>query len=372
MKKTFFTLLLMIPIFLFSQSENTQKRLLIVLSSYGKDQGASRPGYEFDELSQAYLIFKDNGLMVDIASPKGGKVEADKFSKEKIYNKNFLADDTAVKKLQNTLTTASIDPNEYDAIYIVGGKGAMFDLPFDPSLQEIIFNLYKREETVISSVCHGPAAFINVKDDRGYIIEDVKMTGFSNIEEKLFDSPWVSEFPFLLEDKLNSRGVTFEHTDFMLSKVVVSGKFITGQNPYSTIRTAEEVVKGLGITLVSRKLYNDERSAYFIQDILDNSKSQQWAEEELRKNKEDYLIPLIANYGYYKILNANSDKSELKKGLTLMELATPHFYNEKLLLFMAKTYITMDLKAKAKPILTDLVAKNLLKEEAQKLLKEII
>ena len=372
MKKTFFTILLMIPVLLFSQSENTQKKLLIVLSSYGKDQGTTRPGYEFDELSQAYLIFKNNGLLVDIASPKGGKVEADKFSKEKIYNKNFLADDTAVRNLENSQTTASIDPNEFDAIYIVGGKGAMFDLPFDTALQDIILNLYKRQGTVISSVCHGPAAFMHVKDEKGFIIENVKMTGFSNIEEKLFDSPWVPEFPFMLEDKMISRGVVYEKADFMLSKVVVSGKFITGQNPYSTARSAEEVVKGLGITPVKRKLYNDERSAYLIQDVIGNEKTLKWAEEELQKNEEDYHIPLIANYGYYKILNANNDQAEMKKGLTLMELAMPHFYNEKLRLFMAKTYITMDLKAKAKPILKELVLKNVLKEEAQELLREII
>ncbi len=372
MKKTLFTILFMIPVLLFSQTENTQKKLLIVLSSNGQDQGETKPGYEFDELSQAYLIFKNNGLLVDIASPKGGKVEADKFSREKIYNKNFLADDTAVKKLENTKTTASIDPNDYDAIYIVGGKGAMFDLPFDPALQEIILNLYKREGTVISSVCHGPAAFMNVRDDKGYIIEDVKMTGFSNVEEKLFDSPWVPDFPFLLEEKMISRGVEYEKTDFMLAKVVVSGKFITGQNPYSTARSAEEVVKALGITPVYRKLYNDERSAYFIQDVIGSEKSFKWAEDELQKNKEDYHIPLIANYGYYKILSANNDQAELKKGLTLMELAMPHFFNEKLRLFMAKTYLTMGLQDKAKPILNELVAKNLLKEEAQELLKQVI
>ncbi len=122
----------------------------MVLSSYRKDSGLSRQSYEFDELTQTYLIFKSNGVLIDIASPKGGKAEADIFSKEKIHNKIFLEDDMATMLLENTLSTASIDPNEYDAIYIVGEKGAMFDLPMDPSLQEIILNLYKREETVIN------------------------------------------------------------------------------------------------------------------------------------------------------------------------------------------------------------------------------
>ena len=107
--------------------------MLMVVSSYGKDEGASRPGYEFDEFSQAYLIFKANGMEVDIASPKGGKVEADQFNTDKEYNKAIMADEAVLKLLDNTLPTAEIVTEKYDAIYIVGGKGAMFDLPFDPS-----------------------------------------------------------------------------------------------------------------------------------------------------------------------------------------------------------------------------------------------
>ncbi len=372
MKKFLFTLLFIFPVILFSQTENKQKKLLMVLSSYGSENGEKRPGYEFDEFSQAYLIFKNNGLLVDIASPKGGKVGADNFNKDKPYNKIFLEDDAAVKLLENTRTTASINADEYDAIYIVGGKGAMFDLPYDPSLQDIILNLYKREGTIISSVCHGPAAFVNIQDASGFIVKDIKMTGFTNIEEDLFGKKWVPEFPFMLEDKLKSRGVEFEQTDFLLSKVTVSGKFITGQNPYSTPGSAEEVVKALGITPVERKLYQDEKTVYLIQDLLDSKRTMIWAEKELVKNKEDYDIPLIAIYGYYKIQASKDDLPELKKGVDLVELINPHFFNENLHLLLAKTYISMDLKAKAKPILNELVSKNLLKEEAQKLLKEII
>jgi len=54
-------------------------RILIVVSGEGRDQGKTRPGFEFDEFSQAYLIFRDNGFAVDVASPRGGGVEADKY-----------------------------------------------------------------------------------------------------------------------------------------------------------------------------------------------------------------------------------------------------------------------------------------------------
>ena len=343
----------------------------MVLSSYGKDSGESRPGYEFDEFSQAYLIFQKNNLEIDVASPKGGKVEADKFNKDKAYNKSVLNNKEILDVLDNTTPTSLVDPSDYDAIYVVGGKGAMFDLPFDPSLQDIILDIYQREGTVISSVCHGPASFVNVKDGEDYIIRDVEITSFCNIEEELFGKKWVKEFPFQLEDKLISRGAIFTQTDFMLSNVSVSGKFITGQNPFSTTRSAEEVVRALGITPAERNLYQDERTAYLIQDILDDRKSIAWTEKELQQNTEAYDIPLMAVYGFYKILASEDNKDELSKSVELVELTSPYFYNEKLQLRLAETYILLDENERAKEILNELNSKGLLKEQVAKLLKEI-
>ena len=95
MTKTFFAILLIIPMLLSAQMQSEPYKVLMVLSSYGKDSGKERPGYEFDEFSQAYLIFRNNGLSIDIASPKGGKVEADEFNKEKPYNLSMLKDASA-------------------------------------------------------------------------------------------------------------------------------------------------------------------------------------------------------------------------------------------------------------------------------------
>jgi FimV-like protein len=371
MKKIVLAALLFIPISLFSQSKDNQKKILMVVSSYGKNLGATRPGYEFDEFSQAYLIFKNNNLLIDVASPKGGKVEADKFNETKPYNKLLLEDKEALNLLDNTKTTVSINPEVYDAIYIVGGKGAMFDLPYDPSLQDIVLSLYNKEGAIISSVCHGPASFVNIKSNDEYIVKDVEMSGFCNVEEELFGKKWVKEFPFSLEDKLKSRGAIFTQTDFMLSNIAVSGKFVTGQNPFSTTRSAEAVVESLGLTPVERTLYNDEKSVYLIQDLLDKEKTIKWAENELVKNKADYDIQIIAIYGYYKILAAKDDKEDLIKGIELVELTSPHFFNENLQMLLAKTYASMDNKTKAKKILNELITKDLLKQQAEKLLKEL-
>ena len=67
-------------------------RVLLVISSYGADEGKTRPGFEMDELTQAYVIFKDNGLQVEIASPAGGAVVADQYNRNKPYNNRFLTE----------------------------------------------------------------------------------------------------------------------------------------------------------------------------------------------------------------------------------------------------------------------------------------
>lgn len=371
MKKILFSILIIVPLLLNSQTKSTSKNILMVVSSYGKDMGETRPGYEFDEFTQAYLIFKNNGFSVDVASPKGGKAVSDKYNTDKLYNQLVLKDKDAMQLLENTIPTAKIDANKYQAIYIVGGKGAMFDLPYDPSLQDIVLNLYNRKETVISSVCHGPASFVNIKNNNEYIIKDVEMTAFCNVEEQLFGKKWVKEFPFVLEDKLKSRGAIFKPADFMLSGVAVSGKFVTGQNPFSTTRSAEAVVKSLGVTPIKRTLYKDEKSIYLVQNVLENKKTTDWAKKELAEHKDTYEIDLIAVYGFYKIKAAKDNTQELKRAIEIIELTKPYFFNKNLQFAVAKTYITLGQKEKASKILNELISKDLLKKEAQKLLKEI-
>lgn len=69
---------------------------------------------------------------MDIASPNGGAVEADQYDPNKAYNREVLADDAIMRKLNNTLALRDLSDHsaaQYSGIFVVGGKGAMFDLP---------------------------------------------------------------------------------------------------------------------------------------------------------------------------------------------------------------------------------------------------
>jgi FimV-like protein len=59
------------------------------------------------------------------------------------------------------------------------------------------------------------------------------------------------------------------------------------------------------------------------------------------------------------------------KGIELIELTKPYFYNENLQLMLAKTYISLGENKKARGIANDLIAKDLLKNEAKQLLEDI-
>lgn len=343
-------------------------KILIVVSSYGKDAGITRPGFEMNEFTQAYYVFKDNNIAVEVASPKGGKVESDKYNPNTLYSKRFLEDPFAQSLLNNTFSTASLINENYDAVYVVGGKGVMFDLPVDPSLQEIISKIYQNNG-IISAVCHGPAAFVHIKIDNEFIVKNHKITGYCNSEEEKFGKVWYNELPYLLENKLIERGALYEKGRDMLPFVVSSKNFITGQNPFSTTLLAEEVVKAIGIQPISREQYPDEKSIFLIKRALNGD--QNWAEKELFKNKESYDLQLIGSYGFFGLMNANDEEQKLKESLLIMSLVSDLYFNENFQLESAIAYSKVGNKRKAKELLEDLIKRNLLTEKAQIILSTI-
>src|SRR5690606_2870226 len=95
-----------------------------------------------------------------------------------------------------------VDPSDYDAVYLVGGKGAMLDLHGSPALQSIIAEVY-RGGGVIAAVCHGPAALIDVTlHDGQTLLAGRRVTGFSNAEEYFLMKDPVQKLGFLLQDGL--------------------------------------------------------------------------------------------------------------------------------------------------------------------------
>jgi len=310
-----------------------QQKVLMVVSSYGEDAGETKPGYEFSEFSKAYLVFKKHGISVDIASPTGGKVVADQFDKDKPFNQTVLADANVMAKLNNTLAIKSVDHSSYQGIYIVGGKGAMFDFPNDEHLQGVIANIYDNEG-VVAAVCHGPAALVNVKLSNGnYLVSGKQVNGFTNQEEKMFGKKWLKQFDFLLEDKLIERGGEFQHAPFMLSHVSVDERLVTAQNPSSTTASAIAMVKAMGIEVKPVKVYNEDATLDLVAAFL---KGDDIALSKLADKSLGYQLPLVAMYGYYFSNFAEGDHAN-QQALDLMLVAQEALNNPRLDLQIAKS-----------------------------------
>lgn len=301
-----------------AQDKNTP-HVLMVLSSYGEmgaDGSLSKPGFEFDELSKAYAVFKQNGIKVTLASPKGGEPLADKFDKNKPYNQAYSNDTTAMAQLKNTKRLSELEPSQYDAVFVVGGKGPMFDLHDSKPLQAIIRDIYVNNG-VIGAVCHGPAALVDVKLENGeYLIAGKRVNGFTNEEEAAFGKKWTKQFPFLLEDKLIERGASFVQDGLMLNQVSIDGQLITGQNPFSTVDTAKAMVAALGLTVSELPRFKDDESILLVEQFFSDSSK---AKARYLADKSSFDPMLLGISGLYQAQHAQT-AYQLAVAVELMEL----------------------------------------------------
>ena len=237
-------------------------RILAVVSSTAHCPGGDKKaGYELTELARAYYVFQAGGFEVDIASPAGGRpparIDADDMGDADYA---FLNDPDAQRKLDLTLRLAQVAPERYDAVYFVGGKGAMLDFPGNADVARIAGAIAARGG-VVGAVCHGPAALLHVRDAGGRsLVEGRRMTGFSNEEELFLAKDARQRLPFLLEERARQLGARFSAAPKYVGHVVVDGKLVTGQNPWSTWAAAEAMVAALGVTPAARPETAEERS----------------------------------------------------------------------------------------------------------------
>ena len=341
------------------------EKILIVVSSEGRDQGKTRPGFEMDELAQAYLIFRDNGVSVDVASPAGGAVEADKFNPQEPFNAALLADSEAMRKLADTRATRDLRADDYAAVYVVGGKGAMFDLPRDAALRTLLANVYERGG-IVAAVCHGPAALVDVQLADGVsLVAGKQLTGFSNEEEAIFGKRWAAEFAFQLEDAMRERGALWQEAPLMMPKLVVDGRLITGQNPYSTTAVAEAIVTALGRDPVARTPWRDEVTMALVQRLLAGDPDAVRA--ELAAKREAFHVELIGLLGYYQ-LQAAADAAAVRDALSIMQLAQPYMPEPQLALSIAEAHWRLGDAGGARALVADVLEASPDMKEATQLL----
>jgi putative intracellular protease/amidase len=220
--------------------------ILFVITSHDQlGNTGHKTGFWVEEFAAPYYTFIDAGHQVTLATPKGGQAPIDPNSEladaQTPATTRYYQDFGVQNLIAHTHKLSAMKAIHFDAIFYPGGHGPLWDLANDADSAQLILDFYNSGKPV-GAVCHAPAVFKNVKKaDGASFIEGKNVTGFSNSEEAAVQLTDV--VPFLLEDELQKLGGKYTKGADWSVHVVEDGLLITGQNPASSEKVAEKMIK---------------------------------------------------------------------------------------------------------------------------------
>ncbi len=222
-------------------------KILMVLTSHDQLGNTGRKtGFWLEEFAAPYFVFKDAGVQLTLASPKGGQPPIDPKSElpenTTAAMKRFKEDEEAKKALSQTIKLADVKAKDFDSVFYPGGHGPMWDLAESTDSIHLLESFYNSEKP-IALVCHAPGVLRHVTYKGAPLVKGKRVTGFTNTEEEEVQLSKV--VPFLVEDELKRLGGLFEKAPNWQSFVIVDGRLITGQNPASSTAGAQALLKAL-------------------------------------------------------------------------------------------------------------------------------
>lgn len=224
-------------------------KIAIILTSHDElGNTGKKTGFWLEEFAAPYYVFKDAGVSLTLASPKGGQPPLDPKSDEPgaqtAATERFKQDPEAQQALAHTVKLDTIKAADFDAIFYPGGHGPLWDLAEDKHSIALLETAYAAGKPV-AAVCHAPGVLRHVTAPDGTLLVKGKaVTGFTNTEEAAVQLTDV--VPFLVEDMLTQAGGTYSKVADWQPYVVTAGHLITGQNPASSEPAAKELLKQLG------------------------------------------------------------------------------------------------------------------------------
>lgn len=218
------------------------KHILMVLTSADRLLNGEATGLWLEEFAVPYGVFKAAGYRIKVVSPKGGATPIDPRSSEDAGSHPEWAEARDVLRHTEALDR-QLSARDFDAIFLPGGHGTVFDLPGHPVLGKLLAD-FDDQGRIWSAVCHGPAAFIGVTRKGGVpLVEGRNLTAFSDSEEMAVGLQ--QAVPFLLESTLRELGALVRVGPDFAVQVVRDRNLITGQNPASSELDARRVVEAL-------------------------------------------------------------------------------------------------------------------------------
>jgi putative intracellular protease/amidase len=193
------------------EGKKAMKVLMVITSHDQLGNTGRKTGFWLEELAAPYYMFKDAGLEITLASPKGGRPPLDPKSDEPEFRtdltRRFEKDATAEAQLAKTVRLDSVRQEDFDTVFYPGGHGPMWDLAEDKNSIQLIESFIGAGKA-IGVVCHSTGALHHVKSPEGkLLVQGKQVTGFTNGEEE--EMGLTKAVPFLVEDEMLKLGAVF-------------------------------------------------------------------------------------------------------------------------------------------------------------------
>ncbi|WP_143423869.1 type 1 glutamine amidotransferase domain-containing protein [Gilliamella apicola] len=158
----------------------------------------------------------------------------------------LLDDEFYFNKLRNSFSIKDVPNENYDAIFMPGGHGVMWDFKQNKILADLVTNFYDSNK-IVAAICHGPAGLLASvsKKNNNPICSGKKVTCFTNEEEEKVGMTEI--VPYLVEDELVKQGGLFFKKESRTPNCVVDGNILTGQNPESSYLLASALIDVLSL-----------------------------------------------------------------------------------------------------------------------------
>ncbi len=242
-----------------------RKRIAIVIANPAQSTTTGWPvGFWWSELTHPYFEFVENGYEVEVFSPSGGACRADAmsdpndpsgYSSTDLITQGFVHTPKLMELIENTRKAEEIDTQAFDAIVVAGGQAPMFNFETATGLHKKFVEFYESGK-IAAALCHGVAILKYAKLSNGqWLAKGKTVTGFANVEEDFADEAvWSMKLlprgkhvmPWRIEDEMKKIEANYIQSGAWRSFAVRDGNLITGQQNFSGLETAREIIRALG------------------------------------------------------------------------------------------------------------------------------
>ena len=230
-------------------------KILMVASSPSVSAQTGWPiGFWAAELTHPLRVFQEAGYEVDLVSTEGGKLamdgysnptDASGYSAHDIISLGYMQKPEFNALLENTAKLTSVNPDDYAAIFLVGGQGPMYTFKGNEELEKLFVAFYEAGKPS-AAVCHSTTLLLQARLSNGELLVKGKTwTGFADAEEEFADNAVGMKIqPYRIETEARKIADTnFKVSAPFASYAIQDGNLITGQQQNSGAAAAEMVVE---------------------------------------------------------------------------------------------------------------------------------